>query len=59
MNRVKNFSRVFQKEIHMKRLSFITQFETEFLLLLSSYTKLLGKRSDLEVNILKVSVKNF
>ena len=59
MNRVKNFLRVFQKEIQTKRLSFITQFKIEFLLLFFSYTKLLGERSDLEVNILKVSVKIF
>ena len=59
MNRVKNSLRVFQKEIQTKRLSFISQFKIEFLLLFFSYTKLLGERSDLEVNILKVSVKIF
>ena len=35
--------RVFQKEIDMKRLSFITQFKIEFLLLFFSCRRVLGK----------------
>ena len=36
----------FEKEKKMKRLSFITQFKIEFLLLFTSYRKLLGKLLD-------------
>ena len=43
MNRIKNLSRVFPKQKRKKRLSFITQFKIEFLLLFTGCRKVLGK----------------
>ena len=49
---MRNFSRVCKnkkrKKNHKKRLSFITEFETEYLLMLTSCQKGLGKMSDLQ-----------
>ena len=39
----KSVSKTKKKKKHMKRLSFITQFKIEFLLLFTGYRKVLGK----------------
>ena len=55
---MKNLSRVFQKQKkrkkkHIKRISFITQFKTEFLILFTGCRKVLGKMP--AIQIIKVS----
>ena len=46
MNRMENLPRVFrQKKKKMMRLSFITQFKTEFLLLFTGFIKVLRKNA--------------
>ena len=47
-----NLSRVFQiqSKINMKRLSFITQFKIQFLLLLTSCKQVLGKMSAIKAS---------
>ena len=54
---MENLSRVFQKQKRKKntRLTFITQFKIEFLLLFPSFRKMLGKRPD-HVNHLTLHV---
>ena len=56
MNRIKNLSRVFPKQKRKKRLSFITQFKIEFLLLFTGCRKVLGKMPGyiMEVTLLLV-----
>ena len=55
MNRIENLLKVFQKTKkkikHMKKLSFITQFEIEFLLLFTGCRKVLGKMPVLQLFI--------
>ena len=51
MNIIENLSRVFQEKQHMKRLSFITQFKIEFLLLFTGWRQVLGKMPELLLSI--------
>ena len=46
-----------KKKTHMKRLSFITQFKIEFLLLLTGWRKMLGKMPECDV-LIYLNVKN-
>ena len=44
-------SKGFSKKKHMKRLTFITQFNVDFLLSFTGCKKVLGKMSDIKSNI--------
>ena len=48
---MENLSRVFEEKQHMKRLSFITQFKIEFLLLFTGWRQVVGKMPELLLSI--------